>query len=329
MAEIVTNIDKRLMNQVAECFLNDVKTTSCMTADCNLTGLLNDTGSGDLNPEGLYPFSLADPVKLANNGWMVNDYVKGDSCEDIYKLLDDTVPVTDPETEIYASDGFSLSGRWLHIIKAAGWKPEHPTYPYWDNIALPDKFDNNVITDVIVYDPIPTMASTMASLFGTNADLPQVTLASTNTLSGVDNTYTSLGYVCYIFRLGLIEASTFGDVNSLYPVIASALAQISSGNRVIVMNTPYNAPDHLIEAYRQLSMDFDCIYLPSSVPMNANTNTVLISDQNLIELRITYWLINEILSKAKASTLTMFTPNSSTISVTEITKHLDIEMETP
>ena len=328
MTELKTNVDKALMSNVAECFLQYAKDNSCMDSVCNSTGFI-EADTGGLHPEGLYPFSVADPVKLAGKGWVKDDYVKGDTCEDIYKLVDPTVPVTDPETEYYAADGKSLSGRWIHIIKQLGWKADHPTFPYWSNVTLPSKFDTGSINNVIIYDPEVYFQNTFKVLFSSNVALPTVTYSPASISSQVDSSYNTTNGLVYIFRLGLSESATYGDSLSLYPIIANAISELNSTVNTVLMVTPHNSPQHLIDVYKQISKDFNCVYLPSSIPMDANTNVLVSGDLKYTDIRIAYWVINEVLSTNICNTLTMFSPDPTHLRVTEIIKHLDIEMRTP
>jgi len=325
MAELKTDVDKKLMSNVAECFLQYAKESTCLTDNCDLTGFLNPITSGDLHPEGLYPFSIADPVKLEGSGWVKDDYVKGDTCEDIYKLVDATVPVTDPETEFYATDGTSLSGRWIHTIKASGWRSDHPTYPYWDNSPIPALIDSGIITNIVIYDKDVYFKNAFSSMFTTNVLLPPVVLATANDLAGVGTSYNGSNQI-FIFRLGLTESSVHGTADALYPIMAEAINKTKPLDAKFIMSPPVNSPQHLTEVYRQLSLDLGCVYLPSVVPIDSNT---VLTTPNYIDLRIAYWLMNEVLSTTTAGTLTMYTPNPTQFSVTDIIKHLDIEMRTP
>jgi len=325
MAELKTEVDKKLMSNVAECFLEYAKSSTCTDSNCDRTGLLNVNFSGNLHPEGLYPFSVADPVKLKGNGWHKDDYVKGDTCEDIYKLVDETVPVTDPETEYYAADGNSLSGRWIHVIKASGWKPDHPTYPYWSNTGLPALLDSGSVTNLVIYDKDVYFYNVFSTLFSVDASLPSVILAPANDLLGVNDNLNSNNQI-FIFRLGLLEASVHNTVDTLYPVIKDAVNLTKPIDAEFIMNEPINAPQHLSETYKQVSEDLGCIYLPSSVALDSNTGITL---PEYLDIRIAYWLMNEILSTTTAANLTMYTPDNSQYTVTEIIKHLDIEMRTP
>ena len=326
MPELKTNVDKALMSQVAECFLKSVQENSCIDSGCIDAGRTGVVDTGGLHAEGLYPFSVADPIKLKGAGWIKDDYVKGNTCEDIYKLVDATVPVTDPEYEVYAADGQSLSGRWINVMRAGAWKSDHPSYPYWNAITLPDKIDTGTIAKIVVYDANNYMYDTFDELFPTVAGLPYITLASANTLLHVTGSHNIIGGMIFIFRLGLAESVTYGDALSLYPAVASAVNQIKLSNSTVIMCTPHNAPTHLIEVYKQISLDLDCLYLPSSVPMDANTNATLAADLKYIDIRTTYWLMNEILSNATAELLTMYSPDPSHLSTSEIVKHLDIEL---
>ena len=329
MAELKTSVDKALMSSVAECFLKHVQSSACMTPSCGgMTGMLNDSASGDLHPEGLYPFSVADPIKLDGSGWMENDYVKGDSCEDIYKLLDDTVPVTDPETEVYAADGTSLTGRWIHTARAGGWRSDHPTYPYW-HTQIPHKIDVGYIDKIVIYDTGVVVKNIFNTMFNQNTALPDVVLTNEVSLNTVTTSIVHGNNLVIIFRLGLTESVTYTDITSLYAPMAEAITEINNAGCTVVMNPPANAPTHLVEVYKQISEDFGLVYLPSSVPMDANTSTLIGGDPIYTDIRIAYWLMNEVLSSSTAEGLLMFSPNPTTHSVGEIVKHLDVEMRTP
>jgi hypothetical protein len=320
--ELQTNIDKSSVSKLAECFVLSVQ--EYCSPSCNSTGLLDDSDSGGLDDRGVYPFSVADPVKLEGSGWLIGDKVVN-SCGDIFELIDPLIPVPDPDLHKYFRDGTSREETWLNLTYNNVWQVTHPSSPFSKLVE--------VITDklqVSGYSAYLTTQGTKSSIY-TNllAQLPLTTgyLVGSTFLEFTNTNITVTGVNLLEFRLGLLEATT-DTFEELVIGIASCVNHANLSNIEVLLVTPINSPTVLIQAYKKVSIELNLPLLLSSVPIDSSTNTLVNNNSLFMQYRVTHWVLNEVLPSGSLNSITMSSPAPSDISVRAINKHLDIDMVT-